>query len=87
MKKKWSVHVLPMLLCMVMLCSILAYAMEARASSRIAHSAVSLSPKSNGDLSVYFSVQGAGKMDVIGASSVEVRSLDREKSVKRLSVG
>lgn len=73
MKKKWPVHVLPMLLCIVMLCSIPVYAMEARASSRIAHSAASLSLKSNGDLSIYFSVQGTGKMDVIGASSVEVQ--------------
>lgn len=73
MKKKWAVHILPMLLCAVMLCSIPAYAMEARASSRIAYSAASLSKKSNGDLSIYFSVQGAGKMDVIGATSVEVQ--------------
>ena len=72
MKKKWSVHILPMLLCMVMLCSIPAHAMEARASTRIAHSTVTLSKKSNGDFSIYFSVQGAGKMDVIGATSVEV---------------
>lgn len=73
MKKRWLGHILPMLLCAVMLCSIPAYAMEARASSRIAYSAASLSKKSNGDLSIYFSVQGAGKMDVIGASSVEVQ--------------
>ena len=73
MKKRWLGHILPMLLCAVMLCSIPAYAMEARASSRIAYSAASLSKKSNGDLSIYFTVQGAGKMDVIGASSVEVQ--------------
>lgn len=73
MKKKWSVHILPILLCVVMLCSIPAYAMEARASSRIAYTAASLSKKSDGDLSIYFSVQGAGRMDVIGASSVEVQ--------------
>lgn len=73
MRKKWSVHILPMLLCVVMLCSIPAYAMEARASSRIAYSAASLSKKSNGDFIIYFSVQGVGKMDVIGASSVEIQ--------------
>lgn len=73
MKKRWLGHILPMLLCVVMLCSIPAYAMEARASSRIAYSATSLSQKSNGDLSVYFSVQGTGKMDVIGANSVEIQ--------------
>lgn len=73
MKKRWLGHILPILLCAVMLCSIPAYAMEARASSRIAYSAASLSKKSNGDFSIYFSVQGVGKMDVIGASSVEVQ--------------
>nr|WP_304954541.1 hypothetical protein [uncultured Bacteroides sp.] len=73
MKKRWLGHILPMLLCAVMLCSIPAYAIEARASSRIAYSAASLSEKSNGDLSIYFSVQGVGKMDVIGASSVEIQ--------------
>lgn len=74
MKKKWSVYILPMLLCVIMLCSIsAAYAAEARASSQIAYSAASLSKKSNGDLSIYFSVQGTGKMDVIGASSVEIQ--------------
>ena len=58
---------------MTMLCSIPVYAAETRASDRIYRSAVSLSPKSNGDLSVYFSVQGTGKMEVIGASSVEIQ--------------
>lgn len=73
MKKKWPVHALIVLLCIMMLCSIPAYAMEARASDRIYLSAASLSKKSDGDLSIYFSVQGTGKMDVIGASSVEVQ--------------
>ena len=62
-----------MLLCVVMLCSIPAYAVETRASSRIAHSAVSLSKKSTGDLSVYFSVQATDVMEKIGASSVEIQ--------------
>ncbi len=72
MRKKWPVRALLVLLCMVMLCSIPAYAAEVRASDRIMHSTVTLSKKSNGDFSIYFSVQGAGKMDVIGATSVEV---------------
>lgn len=73
MKKKWPIRILLVLLCMVMLCSIPAYAVEARASDRIYHSAVSLSPKSNGDLSVYFSVQATDVMEKIGASSVEIQ--------------
>lgn len=73
MKKKWPVRALLVLLCIVMLCSVPAYAMEARASDRIYLSAASLSKKSDGDLSIYFSVQGTGKMDVIGASSVAIQ--------------
>ena len=73
MKKKWPVRALLVLLWMALLCSLPAYAVEARASDRIMRSAVILSKKSNGDLSIYFSVQGTGKMDVIGASSVEVQ--------------
>lgn len=73
MKKKWPVRVLLVMLCMAMLCNVPAYAIEARADDRIMHSTAMLSKKSNGDLSVYFSVQGTGKMDVIGASSVEVQ--------------
>lgn len=73
MKKKWPFRALLVLLCMVMLCSIPAYATEVRASDKIDLASVTLGRKSNGDLSIYFSVQGAGKMDVIGASSVEVQ--------------
>lgn len=73
MKKKWSIRVLLVMLCIVILCSIPAYAAEARASERIYHSAVTLSKKSDGDLSIYFSVQATGRMDVIGASSVEIQ--------------
>lgn len=73
MKKKWSVYILPMLLCVVLLCNVPAYAAEARASSRIAHSAVSLSKKSTGDLSVYFYVQATDVMEKIGASSVVIQ--------------
>ena len=73
MKKKWPVRALLVLLCMAMLCSIPAYAAEVRASDRIMRSTAILSKKSNGDLSMYFSVQGTGKMDIIGASSVKVQ--------------
>lgn len=73
MRKKWPVRALLVLLCIAMLCSIPAYAAEARASDRIMHSTSTLSKKNNGDLSIYFSVQGTGKMDVIGANSVEVQ--------------
>lgn len=73
MKRKWPIHILCVLLCVVMLGSIPAYAVETRADDRIMNSTVTLSKKSNGDLSIYFSVQGTGKMDVIGASSVEIQ--------------
>ena len=73
MKKKQPVRILLVLLCMTMLCSIPVYAAETRASDRIYRSAVSLSPKSNGDLSVYFSVQATGIMEKIGASSVVIQ--------------
>ena len=73
MKRKWPIRALMVLLCMTMLCSIPAHAAETRASDRIYHSAVSLSKKSNGDLSIYFSVQATDTMDKIGASSVEVQ--------------
>lgn len=46
---------------------------EARASSRIAYSATSLSKKSDGGLSVYFSVRASDVMEKIGASSVEIQ--------------
>lgn len=57
----------------MMLCSVPAYAVGAKASSRIAHSAASLSQKSNGDLSIYFSVRAVDVMEKIGASSVEIQ--------------
>ena len=71
--KKWSFRILSALLCVVMLCNIPAYAVEARASDWIAYSAASLAKNSNGDLSVYFSVRATGKMDIIGASIVEIQ--------------
>lgn len=58
---------------MVMLCSTPAYAVEALASSRIAHSTVTLSKKSTGDLSIYFSVRATDIMEKIGASSVAIQ--------------
>lgn len=73
MKKKWPVHILSALLCMVMLCGIPAHAVETRASDRIYHSTATLSKASNGDLSVYFSVQATGIMEKIGATSVTIQ--------------
>lgn len=73
MKKKWPVHIVSVLLCMVMLCGIPAHAVETRASDRIYHSTATLSKASNGDLSVYFSVQATGIMEKIGATSVAIQ--------------
>ena len=73
MKKAWPIRIFVMFLCVIMLCSVPAYAVEARASERIHHSAVSLSKKSKGDLSIYFSVRATGIMEKIGASSVAVQ--------------
>lgn len=73
MKKKWPVHILLMLLCLVMLFNIPAYAAETRASDRIVRSTVTLSKKSNGDLSIYFSVQANDRMEKIGATSVAIQ--------------
>ena len=73
MRKKWPVCALVVVLCMVMLCRVPAYAAKARASDRIYHSTATLSKVSNGDLSICFSVRGKGKMDVIGASSAAIR--------------
>lgn len=73
MKKKWPIHILPILLCVVMLCNIPAYAVETRASSRIVHSTATLSKASNGDLSVYFFVRATDIMEKIGASSVAIQ--------------
>ena len=73
MKKKWPIHVLSVLLCMVMLCNIPAYAVEARADDRIMSSTATLSKASNGDLSIYFSVRATDVMEKIGARSVEIQ--------------
>ena len=73
MKKKWPIHILSVLLCMVMLCSIPAHAVETRASDRIAYSAATLSKASNGDLSVFFSVRATDNMEKIGATSVVIQ--------------
>ena len=73
MKKTLFFRIFIMFLCVIMLCSVPAYAVEARASERIHHSAVSLSKKSDGDLSIYFSVRATGIMEKIGTSSVAVQ--------------
>lgn len=73
MKKKWPIHILSVLLCMAMLCSIPAHAVETRASDRIAYSTATLSKASNGDLSVFFSVRATGFMEKVGATSVAIQ--------------
>ena len=73
MKKKWPVHILSVLLCMVMLCGIPAHAVETRASDRISRATVTLSKASNGDLSVFFSVRATGFMEKVGATSVAIQ--------------
>lgn len=73
MKKKWPIHMLSVLLCMAMLCSIPAHAVETRASDRIAYSTATLSKASNGDLSVFFSVRATGIMEKVGATSVAIQ--------------
>lgn len=73
MKKKWPLHILPVLLCMVMLCGIPVHAVETRASDRITQATVTLSKTSNGNLSIDFSVQATGVMEKIGATSVAVQ--------------
>mgnify|MGYP007062347690 FL=1 len=73
MKKKWPVHILSVLLCMVMLCAIPAHAVETRASDRISRTTATLSKASNGDLSVFFSVRATGFMEKVGATSVAIQ--------------
>lgn len=73
MRKKWPIHVLSVLLCMVMLCSIPTHAAETRASDRISRTTVTLSKASNGDLSIFFSVRATGVMEKIGATSVAIQ--------------
>lgn len=72
-KKKWPIRMLLALLCMAMLCSVPAYAMETRASERINTASVTLAQKSNGAFNIGFSVRATGKMDIIGASNVEIQ--------------
>lgn len=73
MKKRYPIRILLILLCAVMLCSIPVYAAETRASERIALSLSTIGKGSNGELSAYFMVRATGKMDVIGATSVEIQ--------------
>lgn len=73
MKKKWPIYIFPVLLCVVMLCSIPVHAVQMRASSRIAHSSASLSKKSNGDFSISFTVRAPDIMEKIGATSVAIQ--------------
>lgn len=73
MKKKWPIQILSVLLCVVMLCGIPAHAAETRASDRISRTTATLAKASNGDLSVFFSVQATGVMEKVGATSVAIQ--------------
>lgn len=73
MKKNWLIRAFLALLCMALFCSVPAYAIEVRASERINLASARLSKKDDGNLSIYFSVQASGRMDVIGASSVKIQ--------------
>lgn len=73
MMKKRSVRILSMVLCIAILCMSPAYATDTRASERISLSGVKLSKTDDGVLYIYYMVQATGRMDVIGASSVEVQ--------------
>lgn len=73
MKRKKLIRAFLILLCAALLCSIPAYAVEARASERIDLSASTIGKTASGDLSAYFMVRATEKMDVIGATSVEIQ--------------
>lgn len=73
MKKRWHIRAFLVLLCTLVLFSIPAYATEVRASERIMLSAATIGKTDSGDLGAFFMVQGTGKMDIIGATSVEIQ--------------
>lgn len=73
MKKRWPIRALMVLLCMAMLCAVPTHATQYRASERINLASATLSKKSNGDFSIYFSVRATHVMEKIGASSVEIQ--------------
>lgn len=73
MKKRQSIRVFLILLCAVLLCSVPAYAVDARASERIDLSMAAVGKTDSGDIGVYFMVGATGEMDVLGASSVEIQ--------------
>lgn len=72
-KKKMPIRMLLILLCMALLHSVPAYAAETRASERINTASVTLAQKSDGAFNIGFSVRATRRMDVIGASSVEIQ--------------
>lgn len=73
MKKKRLTQFLTMLLCVAVLCGVPAYAAQPRASERIDRGMITLSKKSDGDLSISVSVRATESMKVIGATSVKVQ--------------
>lgn len=76
-KRLW--RTISILLCLSMICSISAYAAEARASSRISGCSATLEKLSNGDLKLKFSITATGIMDSLGASSVVIERYNGNK--------
>lgn len=64
------------LLCMVTLCSMPAFATEARASSQIMSYSAVLTQSSHGQLSISFSIKATNAMSKIGASRVVIQRYD-----------
>lgn len=70
------------LLCLSMICSISAYAAEARASSQISVCSATLEKLSNGDLKLKLSIYATGIMDSIGVSTVVIERYNGNKWVE-----
>lgn len=70
--KKFTCMVLAMI-CLVTSCGFSAHAAETRASTQISKSTVNIGKQSTGKLNVFFMVRATGKMDIIGASKIEIQ--------------
>lgn len=70
---KKSVNRVAIILAVLMFLSTTAFAVDARASSRINSAWADLHVTSSGDLSVSFSVSATGIMDTIGSSKINIQ--------------
>lgn len=68
--RKRLLRTFSVLLCLAMLCSVSAYAAEARTSDQIFTCTASLSKQSSGDLKITYLIKTIEVMDHIGASSI-----------------